>query len=101
HAIGADLVQLVDRYQSRFVQFAGNPGAIEQAPQNLAVIQADSKILEAELLENIAHCRQLLDLDDRRRRSDCIDVALVELAESASRRPIRSPDGLNLVALEN
>ena len=38
--------------------------------------------------------------DHRGRRTDCVDVALVELAEPAARRPIGPPHRLNLIALE-
>jgi hypothetical protein len=42
----------------------------------------------------------LFRLDHRRVRSHRVDIALKELAEAALRRPVRAPDGLNLVALE-
>src|SRR5262249_6088645 len=35
-----------------------------------------------------------------RRRTNRVDIALIELAEAASCRPVGAPNGLNLVALE-
>src|SRR4029450_449357 len=44
--------------------------------------------------------RAQLGLDDRRRRSEHVHVALVELAEAPARRPVGAPARLNLGALE-
>ena len=44
--------------------------------------------------------REDLGLDDGRRRSHGVDVALVELAEPAARRPVGAPHRLDLVAPE-
>src|SRR6185503_21290395 len=41
-----------------------------------------------------------LGLDNHRTRAQHVDVALVELAKSSSRRPIRAPHGLYLITLE-
>src|SRR5688500_11320052 len=72
----------------------------QQARENRSVIQQDSVICESQTRHDFADRRQELRLDDERRRSDRIDIALEELAESPARGAIRTPDRLNLIPLE-
>src|SRR5712692_7377056 len=94
----SDLVELVQRDEGRFVLTRLDAGDLEQPRQHLAVIHQDLEIGEAQVLEHLADRRDLLGLDNRRRGTDRIDIALIELAKPPSRGPIGTPDGLNLVA---
>ncbi len=76
------------------------PPSSMHAGQQLPVVQLNGEVAEPELDQDFAHGREHLDFDDRRPRSDGIDVALVELAEAAARRTVGAPDRLDLVALE-
>ena len=97
----ADLVQLVERDQRVAVQRRRHAGGVEQRRQQLAMIQPDrrSRRTRASRSTSLTAAQQLR-LDDRRRRADRVDVALIELAEAAARRPVGAPHRLNLVALE-
>ena len=79
---------------------AADTGAIQHPGQQLAVIQLDDEIGEAERLQHLADRRQHLHFDHRRRRPDRVHVALVELAEAPARRPVGPPHRLDLIALE-
>src|SRR6185295_10035649 len=50
--------------------------------------------------QRIRYRRAQFRFDDRRGRAERVDVALVELAETAARRPVGAPHRLNLVSLE-
>src|SRR5438067_1708857 len=64
------------------------------------MIQADLEVAEPKRCQNFAYGSELLDFNHRRRRADRIDVALVELAKPSAGGPVRPPDRLNLIALE-
>ncbi len=96
----SDLVQLVDRDERVSLQRRWHAGGLEQRPQQLAVIEPDDEVVKAESLKHLADRGQDLHFDEQRRRPQRVDVALVELAEPAARRAIRTPHRLNLVALE-
>src|SRR5215471_446931 len=64
------------------------------------MIQLNREIRESERGQHLGDRRQLLGFHHRRHRSNRIDIALKELAEATLRWPVRAPDGLNLVALE-
>src|SRR6185369_11241720 len=100
HAVGADLIELVQRNQGLRVKRFRNAGALEQRRERSPVIQTDFKTLEAKPAKDVAGRREEFGLDDRRRRTDRVDIALVELAKAAPRGPVRPPDRLNLIALE-
>ena len=82
------------------MQVEGNAEALEHAPEQHAVVETHHEVGEAERAQHVAHRRAHLRFDDRRARTDRVDVALIELTEAATRRAVRAPDGLNLVALE-
>ncbi len=97
----ADLVQLVQRDQRRFAAIGRNLARLEQARQYAAVIQDNREVLERQPLEHLGYRADLLRFDHRRRRSDGVDIALVELPEPPAGRTLRSPDRLDLVPLED
>ena len=101
HAVGADLVELVERDE----RVAVLRGRARRRPSSSAAssrrwFSRIDEVAEPERRQHVADRGQQLGLDDRRRRSDRVDVALVELAEPAARRPIGAPHRLNLIALE-
>ena len=64
------------------------------------MIDPDDEVGEPEPLEHVGHRGAQLGFDHHRFRSDGVDVALIELAKPAARRPIGAPDRLNLIPLE-
>ncbi len=82
------------------MQLQRNAEALEHAAEQDAVIEADHEVGEAERAQHVAHRRAHLNFDDRRARADRVDVALIELTESAARRAVGAPHRLNLIALE-
>ena len=78
----------------------GDARAREHRRQQLAMVDADDEIIESKFDERIRHRPAQLRLHGGRRRAERIDVALIELAEAAARRPIGSPHRLDLIALE-
>ena len=65
------------------------------------MIQPDGEVAETRgVVRTSLTARQMLGFDDRRRRADRVDVALIELAEPPARRAIGAPHRLNLIALE-
>src|SRR4051812_47094822 len=64
------------------------------------MIQLDDEVSEAERAQHLADGRDHFRFDDRRRRSNGVHVALVELAEPPPRGTVGAPHRLNLVALE-
>ena len=73
---------------------------VQDRAQQIAVVQANREVGEAEREQRLARGRADLGLDHRRRRAEDVHVALVELAEAAARRPVGAPHRLDLVALE-
>ncbi len=101
HAVRADLVQLVDRDERRIVKVGRHaerrPACPVSSPRWFSrMTKSRNPSSRSTSLTAAADLR----LDDRRRRPDRVDVALVELAEPPARRPVRPPHRLNLVALE-
>ena len=98
----SDLVELVDaRRARRRAAAARHAGSLEQRRAAARDDSAgSSKSSKPSLRQHLADRREEFRLDDRRRRSDRVDVALIELAEPSARRPVRAPDRLNLIALE-
>ena len=70
--------------------------AVSTAP----MIQPDRRNRRSRARHHLADGGEDFDFDDGRRRSDRVDVALVELAKPAARRTVRAPHRLNLIALE-
>src|SRR3979409_1282355 len=64
------------------------------------MIQLNLEVAKAQSGEYVSPPRQFSHFHEGRRRSNGVDIALVELAEPAPGRPVRTPDGLNLVPLE-
>src|SRR5207247_6837885 len=75
-------------------------GGLQNRDEQLAVIEPDDEILEAEPLKHLADGREDLHFDQQRRRADRVDVALIELAKSPARWTVRAPDRLDLIPLE-
>jgi hypothetical protein len=100
HAIGADLVHLVECDQRLAVQFRGHARRLEQPGQQAPMIDPDDEVGEPEPLQHVRHRGTQLGFHHHRFRSDGVDVALIELAEPAARRPIGAPHRLNLIPLE-
>src|SRR5262249_52055131 len=96
----ADLVELVDGHERGIMQTRRHLEAVEQGTQELPVIQSDPEVAESECVQYLGDGDQDLRLDDWRRRSDRVDVALIELAKAAARRAIGAPHRLNLIPLE-
>src|SRR5438132_2926757 len=92
------LVHLVERDQSIRMFVGSDTGLIENPCQNLTVIYANNKIVEAERHQSITRRRDQLRFHHHRPRPEHIDIALIELAKSSTRGTIGSPDGLNLIA---
>jgi len=82
------------------VQRRLDAGAVQQPCQDAAVVQADHEVPEPERRQDLADRAQDLGFHDRRRRSDRVDVALVEFPKPAARWTVGAPHGLNLIALE-
>ena len=98
--VAADLVGLVERDERRPVQRGGHTGGIEHRREQLAVIQPDGEVGEAQPGQHVGAGGEQLRLDRHRRRAGGVDVALVELAEASLLRPVGAPHRLDLVALE-
>src|SRR5437016_7441482 len=64
------------------------------------MIQPDHEVLEPKPGEHVCDGCQQLGFNNERRRTNSVDVALVKLTKSPSRRPVRPPDWLNLIPLE-
>ena len=64
------------------------------------MVHADDEVAGTRAAQHVADRGADLRLDNRRRRADGVDVALIELAKPPARRPIRPPHRLNLIALE-
>ena len=64
------------------------------------MVQPYHEILKPQLRHHVADGGEQLRLDDARRRANRIDIALEELAEPPACGPVGTPDGLNLVPLE-
>ena len=99
-AVDADLVGLVHDDQRHAVKFRRNSRVREHRVQKLPVIDDNLEVLEAQVDEHVGRGREQFGFDGHRRRSDRVDVALVELAEAALLRAIGAPDRLYLIALE-
>src|SRR5688572_34512 len=82
------------------MQLVWYPRDLEGCRQYLPVVESNPKVPKAKLNEHIGGGREDLGLDGHRRRTDGVDVALIELAKTALLRAVGAPDGLNLVALE-
>ena len=100
HHVRLNLPELVDRDESGVVLRLGDAVQIEQRGQQPPVIQTNHEIVKAEPAKNFADGREQIDLDDQGRRTDRVDVALIELTKSPARGAIGAPDRLNLIALE-
>src|SRR5438477_8857656 len=75
-------------------------GLIENAGQDLSMIQTNREVIESQRHQRITGCRNQLSFDDHRFRPKDIDIALIKLAKAPTRGTIGAPDGLNLIALE-
>src|SRR5882672_4230908 len=75
-------------------------GLIENPCQNLSMIYANNKIMEAKRDQRITRRRNQLRLNHHRLRPQHVYITLIELAKAAARGAIGAPDGLNLIALE-
>lgn len=82
-AVGTDLVQLVERDQRQRLLLRGDVGLRDQCAQQLAVIEQDLEVGEAELLEHGRDCAAYFGVGDDRLRAGDVDVTLIELAEAA------------------
>ena len=100
NAVPADLIQLVDGNERRIVEVGRNAERLQHPFQQPTMVHANDEIAEPELAQHITDRRADLCLDNRRRRPDRVDVALVELAKPPSRGSIRPPHRLNLISLE-
>ncbi len=72
----------------------------EHGAQQTAMIQSNPEVLESEALQHFGRGTEQLGLDDQRRRSDGVDIALVKLAEATLLRSVGPPHRLHLIALE-
>src|SRR5262249_1507435 len=100
HALRAHLVQLGERDERNRLLRLADAGDLEQRGEQLPVIQTAREIIESQARQHIADGGEHLGVDDRRGRSDRIEIALKELAKSPFRRPIRTPYRLDLIPLE-
>ena len=78
----------------------GNRAPAQNRREQLPVIQTDDEVREPKLDERVGDGRAQLGLHHRRGGPQGIDVALVELTKAPTGRPIRAPDWLNLITLE-
>src|SRR6478736_1077491 len=72
----------------------------ENRIQELAMIDDDLKVREAERHEHVGGRRQQLGLNRHRRRTDGVHIALEEFAKTPFLGTVSAPYGLHLVALE-
>jgi len=103
HVIGAALVQLVHFAQHRQLALAlGHAQHLEEAAQQFAIVELHGEIADAQLGEHGVDDRQHFSVitDVQRILADHVDVALVELAETAPLRTFAAVDPLHLVAAE-
>src|SRR5215218_9665400 len=77
------LVELVEGHERGAVPPRLHASSVEEARQHLAMIETDEEVAEPEPREHVTHGGAQLHLDDRRRGTHHVDVALVELAEAA------------------
>ena len=96
----ADLVVLVYCDQGIRMRRRRHATRVQDARENLPVIDPQHKIFEPERDQRVRHRGAQFCLHDRRCRSEGVDIALVELAEAAARGTVRAPDRLDLIALE-
>ena len=79
---------------------AAMPAASRTAVSKRPMVQADVEVVEPQLGQHVRRRGANLGLDQRRRRADGVDVALIELAEAPARRPVGPPHRLHLIPLE-
>ncbi len=99
----AALVELVDFAQHQRLQLAvGDALRLEEAAHQLAVVELDGEGADVELGEHgVDHRRDLgVEAHAQRVLADHVDVALVELAETAALGALAAVDALHLVAAE-
>ena len=64
------------------------------------MVDLDGEIFKAKALEDPGDGGENIGLREQAGCAGYVDVALVEFSKAASSRPVSSPDGLNLIALE-
>ena len=96
----AHLVELVERDQHFAVTGRRNSSGLEQPGQRLPMIETNDEVVETKPLKHLGRRAQQLRFDHQRRRSNRVDVALIELAKPPFLRTIGSPNRLNLVTFE-
>src|SRR5947209_3627004 len=64
------------------------------------MIQSNLEIVKTKLRQYFTCRRANLSFHNHRMRAQHVNITLVELAKPSTRRPIRAPNGLNLVTLE-
>ena len=81
---------------------SSRPQRPEETVQYLAVVQADRERSEIQLFKNMIDDRRHLRIVIKRQRllTDHIDIALVELAETALLRTFAAEDFAHLIPLE-
>jgi hypothetical protein len=79
-----------------------DPQALEEAAQELAMVEMDGEVAEGQVLEDRRDHRRDLRVEARRQRvlADHVDIALVELAVPPALRPLAAVHPLHLVAAE-
>ena len=97
-ALEPDLVQLVDG-DGDVHHPLREAADLREAGEDLAVVDLDAHA-DTQKGEHAVHHLHQLELVDLRGGADHVHVALVELAVAALLRPVRPPDGLDLVPLE-
>ena len=102
HAVGADLVQLVERDERVAVQRRRRrQRASSSAVSTRAMVQPDRRSRRSRAARSTSLTAAHSSASTTGERgADRVDVALVELAEAAPRGPVGAPHRLDLVALE-
>jgi len=91
-AVGADLVELVDRDEHARALLGREPEAVEHPVQHAPVVDADAAALESERVQRVERRDRELGLGARGRVADDVDVALHELPVTALLRALGTPD---------
>src|SRR3546814_652554 len=102
HRVLAALVELVQFAQHRQLAVAVDALALEEAAQQLAVVEPDGEFADRQRVEHRRDHRRDLGVMARRQRvlADHVDVALVELAETPALGALAAVHALHLVAAE-
>ena len=99
-ALGADLVQLVDRPVDAARPIGIDAGEQRQGGEELAVVDLDRRLGKPDRRQRLGHDGDRFGVGELARAADDVGVALPELAEAAPLRLLGPPDRGDVVALE-